>query len=362
MVGDAGVEVEGVGGTVRRAKSSGLLVYATGVRSLALFNHKGGVGKTTLLFNIGLALAQSGRRVLFIDADAQANLTAAALAPLMVERSYTDKAAISDILRPLVEGSGDIGTCVPVQIRETAWIIPGHIQLSDYEEICPAGWTEALAGNARGLRVTTAPFRIALAASRTIGAEYVIFDLGPNVGAMNRNILLSCDGFVVPLAPDLFSLNALSSVGRRIELWVAEWGAIMEAVGRRKLELDFPLPTGRPSPLGYVSQQFSIYRQAPAEAYSRWLDQIPEAYRIEVAQRLSLAKLAVPKGQDRIGEVRNLSSLVPIAQRSNAAVFELGGSEARGAQFTRAKDTYKTFNEIASEIVMRLDSVSPGTE
>ncbi len=338
------------------------MLYATGVRSLALFNHKGGVGKTTLLFNIGMALAQSGRRVLFIDADAQANLTAAALPPLTVEEAYGKKLAISDVLRPLVEGSGDIGTPQPVQIREKAWIIPGHIQLSDYEEICPAGWTDALAGNPRGLRVTTAPFRIALAASRAVQAEYAIFDLGPNVGAMNRNILLSCDGFVVPLAPDLFSLNALTSVGRRIELWVQEWRAITEAVERRKLELDFPLPMGRPSPLGYVSQQFSIYRQAPAEAYSRWLDQIPAAYRTEVAGRLSSADLPVPTGKDRIGEVRNLSSLVPIAQRSNTAVFELGGSEARGAQFTRAKDTYKTFSDIASEIVRRLDSVSPGTE
>ena len=325
-----------------------------GVKVLVFFNHKGGVGKTTLAYNLGLALAKAGHRILFVDADAQANLTAAALPPLTIESAYDEKRTIADVLAPLVVGSGDLASVSPIEVRETAWILPGHIKLSEYEEICPQGWTEALAGNLRGLRVTTAPFRVAQNTANLVNAEIVIFDVGPNVGAMNRNILLAADGFVVPLAPDLFSLNALTSVGRSTALWIAEWQAILDAVDRRELQVDFALPNGKPSPLGYVSQQFATYRQAPAEAYRRWLKELPLAYREQVVRPLTEAGVTIPDGDDRLGEVRNLSSLVPMAQHSNCAIFELSGSEARGAQFTRAQDTLQLFTEIAVEMIRRL--------
>jgi len=326
------------------------------METVAFFNHKGGVGKTTLLFNVGLALAHSGARVLFVDADAQANLTAIALSERDTEDAYEEECTIADSFAPLVDGSGDLVVVEPVQIREHAWLIPGHIELSAYEEICPNGWTESLAGNARGLRVTTAPARLAERAADMLDADYVLFDVGPNVGALNRNILLACDGFVVPLAPDLFSLKALASVGRSVGNWVDGWRSITENAQRRRHD-QIPLPVGLPSPLGYVSQQFATYRQAPAEAYRKWLNQIPRAYRDDVVEPLRRVGVPIPIGTNKIGEVRNLSSLIPIAQRANAAVFELSGSEARGAQYTRAQDTYAMFRAVASEITRRLETV-----
>lgn len=327
------------------------------VKILTFFNHKGGVGKTTLIYNLGLALAHEGHRVLFIDADAQANLTAAALPPNDIEVAYSKHRAIADVLAPLVEGSGDISMVKPFKIRDSAWLIPGHIRLSEYEDVCPQGWTEALAGQIRGLRVTTALYRLAAASADNLNIDYVVFDVGPNVGAMNRNILLASDGFVVPLAPDLFSLSALGSVGRSAAMWVDEWQAIRATFRRRATDIDFPLPEGTPSALGYISQQFAIYRQAPAAAYRRWLNEIPTAYQKQVVQPLLNVGVPIPEGDNQIGEVRNLSSLVPMAQRANAAVFELSGSEARGAQFTRAKDTLDFFATIANEILRRLESV-----
>lgn len=51
------------------------------VKKIALFNHKGGVGKTTLTVNITDALAESGKTVLLVDADPQCNLTSFYLVP-----------------------------------------------------------------------------------------------------------------------------------------------------------------------------------------------------------------------------------------------------------------------------------------
>lgn len=330
------------------------------MHTVSFFNHKGGVGKTTLVFNIGVALSAIGRKVLFVDLDPQANLTTLAINPDKLEQLVDSGKTIRSCLRPIIDGSGDVTLTELVQIREQVWILPGDIALSDFEEIAPQGWTEALAGNIRGFRVSTALFRLVQRAAREIDADYALLDLGPNVGSMNRTALLASTGFVVPLAPDLFSLSALPSVGKSTSLWVEEWRAARGSAERRQLDLDFELPRGEPSPLGYLSQQFSVYRQQPAAAYKRWSDKIPSSYSEGITIPLSKAGIAVPPGDAKLGEVRNLSSLIPIAQRTNQAVFELSGIEARGAQHTRARDTYDLFNNVATNIEERLTLLTSG--
>lgn len=330
------------------------------MRTIAFYNHKGGVGKTTLLFNLGLALRQQGKRVLFVDGDAQANLTSISLADDEIEQVYGESRTVYHGLAPLVEGSGDVTAIDPVEIRDGAWVLPGHIKLSVFEEIAPEGWTSALAGNPRGFRVSTAFGRLMDAVGQAVGADYILLDLGPNVGALNRTALLAADGFVIPMAPDLFSLMALPSVGESVSRWTEEWQIARGSAARRSLDLGFELFEGRPSPLGYISQQFAVYRQRPAEAYRHWISQIPAAYTNGVVETLEQAGIKCPTTDGKIGEVRNLSSLIPMAQENRSAVFELTGSEARGAQFTRAQDTLVLFTELADAVLSRLAEVTRG--
>ena len=67
--------------------------------------------------------------------------------------------------------------------------------------------------------------------------------------------------------------------------------------------------------------------------------------------------MAIPSGGRLLGEVKNLSSLIPMAQQANSAIFELTGSQARGAQYTRAQDTFDLFAQLAEEITSRLTEV-----
>jgi len=327
------------------------------LKIISFFNHKGGVGKTTLVYNIGLALARK-QRVLFIDADAQANLTSAALPVQQIEELFASDRTIYSCLKPVVEGSGPLSTISPVKIRANAWILPGDIRLSDYEEFAPTGWTESLAGMARGFQASTAIYRLIVNAAGLVNADYVFVDLGPNVGALNRNVIIGSTGFVVPLAPDLFSITALPSVGKSVANWIGEWESAKAAARRRKLEFEFALPSGIPSPLGYISQQFAVYRDQPAAAFKNWNERIPEAYRLGVVEALGDAGASIPEGTASIGEVPNLSSLVPMAQSSHKAVFELSGSEARGAHFTRAKNAMDLFSRLAVVISGRADEIS----
>lgn len=329
------------------------------MKVISFFNHKGGVGKTTLIFNVGVALAKYGRRVLFIDADAQANLTGTALPAEKYAQNVDSKNTIYDALLPVIRTNGEPKTPTPVRIRENAWLVPGHIRLSEYEESLATDWPNTLAGRYEGFQRSTAFWRIINTAAEKVDAEVVLIDVGPSVGALNRMVILSSNGFVVPLSPDLFSLTALPSVGNSVATWVSEWrGALAQAEARgTAAEIPGGLPAGQPSPLGYISQQFASYRSAPATAFKRWLAQIPQAYATEVADRLAAAGIKIPTGDPQIGTVRNLSSLVPMAQEANAAIFELSGAEARGAQYVRAKDTLQDFEALALKIEQRMTEV-----
>lgn len=329
------------------------------MKTISFFNHKGGVGKTTLVFNTGLALTQLGHRVLFVDADAQANLTSAALAVNENEEVLQSNRTIYGALLPVIESTGDLAAIAPMEVRSGAYLLPGDIRLSAFEEILPQAWTEGLAGLRRGFQVSSAMYRLIGRLGEQVGADYAFVDLGPNVGALNRAIMIASDGFVVPLSPDLFSLTALPSVGASATRWILDWQAALQSAKRAKVDLgDLDLPDGAPSPLGYVSQQFVTYRKAPAAAFLKWSKRIPKAYENGIVNPMAEdADIKVPQAPHLLGEVKNLSSLIPMAQQANRAIFELTGTQARGAQYTRAQDTFDLFAALAQRIVERQDEV-----
>lgn len=147
------------------------------VKVVAFFNHKGGVGKTTILFNVAIALAQIGKKVVLFDADSQANLTALAVTEKTYQQALDEERTIWSALEPLVTGAGDFKVIEPLSLRNNLWLIPGDIRLADFEGICPTGWTEALAGEARGFRVSTALYRLFQETATNKSADFVLIDL-----------------------------------------------------------------------------------------------------------------------------------------------------------------------------------------
>src|ERR1700730_17542527 len=118
------------------------------MKTLALFNHKGGVGKTTLTVNVADTLIDLGFRVLLIDADPQCNLTSfyldeKTLDALLGESDDANGGTIWSAIKPVIDGKGPIKDVDLFEIpnRDGLFLCPGDVLLADYEEELPAAWT-----------------------------------------------------------------------------------------------------------------------------------------------------------------------------------------------------------------------------
>ena len=166
----------------------------------AVFNQKGGVGKTTTVQNFGAVLASNyGRRVLLVDLDAQGNLTdACGLQPLSLERMIYDVltgACSFDDAVQHVEDAGNGGTVD---------ILPANVRLAEAEiNLVSAYGRESL------LKDVLEPL-----ADRY---DYVLIDCPPSLGLLCVNALVAADGVLVPVQTEYFAMAGLTLVRRTVE-------------------------------------------------------------------------------------------------------------------------------------------------
>ena len=184
-----------------------------------LFNHKGGVSKTTTAFNLSWMLASMGKRVIMADFDPQCNLTGMVLGYTGVDQLEGFYKAeppnnIRDALSPAFESKPKqivAADCVIVPANKNLLPLPGHIGMAEYETTLSVA--QELGGSLLPLRNLPGSIRFML--DRTAEkhkADYVIVDMSPSLGSMNQNLLTTSDHFIVPLHPDYFSSMALTSV------------------------------------------------------------------------------------------------------------------------------------------------------
>jgi cellulose biosynthesis protein BcsQ len=328
------------------------------MKKIALFNHKGGVGKTTLTVNIADALADLGKKVLLVDADPQCNLTAFyvdedKLEALLGESGEEgSEATIWSAIKPVVAGRGDIA---PVELWEVGTkntrLYPGDVMMSMYEEELPQAWTESFARKSRGYDVMTAMSRAVTAAGEAWGADVVIYDVGPNVGALNRAVLLDCDAFITPVAADLFSLRALSTVGVSVARWIRDWQVIRGLAASADRDR---LLTGMPAFLGYVTSAYKVNAgRSAANPHADWEKRIAPRVRDRiVADIRAVDPSLVPHGGNKLGAIKNFHSLAPQAQKFGLAIGKLRGYVNSG-HYPTVDEAAQEFRELAAEIVSR---------
>jgi chromosome partitioning protein len=317
---------------------------------IAFFNNKGGVGKTSLVYHLAWMYQEQGKRVIAVDFDPQANLTAAFLDEERLEEIWLAKDQPNTVFRciqPLIRGVGDIAPPQLEVVSEQLALLTGDLQLSGFEDDLSAEWPGCLDRKERSFRIISAFWRLIQSAIAQQQADIVLMDLGPNLGAINRAALIAADYVVVPLSPDLFSLQGLSNLGPTLRRWRQEW---QERLVKNPAD-DLRLPPGQLQPVGYLVLQHSVRLDRPVKAYQRWMERIPGIYQSEVLDQPLDPERSIANDPNCLALLKHYQSLMPLAQEARKPMFYLKpGDGAIGAHIAAVQSAYKDFRHLAQAI------------
>jgi cellulose biosynthesis protein BcsQ len=300
---------------------------------------------------LALALAEAGKRVLLVDSDPQCNLTSylvdeAVVNDLLDQADSREGRTLWTAVKPLVEATGEPHVIPPVELPKGVMLLAGDIRLADYESELSPFWGECFQKRVRGFRGTTALSAVVNAVSADRAADIVLYDTGPNIGPLNRTILLDCDFFVIPAACDLFSLRAIKTLGHTLALWISEWRTLLELAPDNL----YLLP-GEPKLIGYVPQRFRVYASKPAFAYSELLPRIEKSVTedvITVLARLDRALVSRAQAPLRLAEIKDFGALANAAQQQGVALWD-----AEAGTPGQRDEARSCFAEFAGAVIKR---------
>jgi cellulose biosynthesis protein BcsQ len=328
---------------------------------LSFFNNKGGVGKTTLCYHLAWMYTKLGMRVLAVDLDPQANLSAAMLLEPHLEDLWQaePRQTIFGAVQPILKGQGDLtypdlvfpSDDMDFVIEDSLALLAGDLNLSLFEDALSESWPKCLDGDERAFRVTSAFWRVMQHQAETHEADVILVDIGPNLGAINRAAIISSDFVITPLAADLFSLQGLKNFGSRLGEWRTQWE---KRLGEARV--DFSLPPGKTQPIGYVIMQPIIRLDRPIKAYDYWLAQIPSTYAEKV---LNLVPGQGTEGHE-LAIIKNYRSLIPMSQESQRPIFDLKAADgAMGSLAQLTLTAYWQFRKLAETIAHKINLPLP---
>lgn len=325
------------------------------MKTIAFFNNKGGVGKTTLIYHLAWMFADLGKRVVAADFDPQANLTAITLSQDMLEEIAEDRlASIYDVIAPVISGDAPVAPTV-FDVSERFGLLAGDLELSFVEDALSATWADGLNESklvkSRGLRASASLATAVRDAGASFGADIALIDVGPNLGAINRAALLGADFVIVPVAPDIFSLKGLTNVGNGLRFWREGWAKRVDGAPN---EPTGGWPIGKMEPLGYVVSRFSIYKGDQARHFSRWINRVPLIFHRDVLGESFPAPATVQEDDASLAWLKDYHSLMAMAHESRKPIFHLKPSDgAIGGHQQAVLTAYKDFKELAYVIAER---------
>jgi len=338
---------------------------------IALFNHKGGVSKTTTTFHLGWMLASLGNTVLLVDTDPQCNLTGLVLGQEggteLAEFYETNptrniRAGLAPVFeaRPVPLKPVD---CVTMDDQNRLFLLPGHIGLAEYE--VTLGIAQELSGSIQTLQnVPGAIVQLLRETAEHYKADYTLIDMSPSLGSINQNILMTSDFFVVPASPDFFSLMAIDSLSRTLPRWHA-W-AVKAASLSVLQDATYPFPHPNLRFLGTIIQKYRPRGGEPAKGFQTWIDRINEAVSSKLTPALRDNQMLLPNGAYRgvglekelcLATIADFNTLIAKSQETQTPIFALTPAQLKQGGVVlentlKSRDAFaEVFRQLAEKIV-----------
>ena len=236
------------------------------VTTVSIFNNKGGVGKSTIAWNLADALGHLGHRVLLVDFDPQCNLSIAMLGEeyfmgTLAEQNRPYGQTIRSFLQRFLQNTGgeEVFLHRAPATHQNVSLIAGDFWLNIYADSLNVG-ADLLSGT--GLSRYVALRQIVAAAEQEDGDEFdfVLIDLPPSFGALVRAAFYSSDYYIVPCTSDNFSVYCVGLIGQMVPSFIRDWGT-----GLERFQLSNPHYTefndlGHPVFAGWVFNGFDTRR------------------------------------------------------------------------------------------------------
>jgi cellulose biosynthesis protein BcsQ len=316
---------------------------------IAFFSNYSGAGTTSLVYHLAWMFNDLGARVLAADLDPQASLTAALIDEDRLEQLWPAEGehpdTIDGCLAPLMRGSGDAASA-SFQAGVGFVLLPGDLRLAALEDEFSSQWVECISGNPKALSVVTAFWRILRETARFHRSDVILMDLGPALGGINRAALIAADYMAVPVAPDLFSVSALRSLGPTVRRWRGEWQEMLKTAPPAQ-------PSGKAEPIGYILQQYPV-RLDRLESHAGWTKRIPGEYRQFVLGADNTLPPSISNDPNCIASLKHYRNLMPMAREARKPIFHLTVADgAQGAYLEASREARKDFRSLAVEIARR---------
>lgn len=347
------------------------------MKKIAMFNHKGGVSKTTTTFNLGWKLASKGCRVMIVDADPQCNLSGMVL-------GYTGSNGddfysrypnrnIKSALTPAFESQPKLiepVDCYPVSGVDGLFLLPGHINFSENDVTLAIA--QELSGSIQTLQNLPGAIShlIDITASE-LDVDYVLIDLNPSLSSINQNIIMISDYFLVPTSADYFSVMAIESLANVLPRWSA-WA--QRAVGTVLSRSSYPFPSVQPKFIGTIVQNYKIRKRIDYEedslstrsgvasvAFQDWMDKVDVAVEMHLAPALANCNMILPLERFKslglsnysLASISNFNSLIAKSQKYQVPIFALSDEqlELNGEPLKRTQDSRDMFDNLFNNLV-----------
>ena len=334
---------------------------------IALFNHKGGVSKTTTTYHLGWKISTMGKRVLLVDGDPQCNLTNLILGAdfdKYYEEDATKQSNIKDAVKMAFEGKPSpivaIDCYSPAQ-NPNLFLIPGHMDLSSYD----ASLSLALNSNNAISTLQNLPgafYELVKLCSERYNIDYVFLDMNPGLSSINQALFMMSDGFIIPTNPDPFSIMAINTLKTVLPRW-KKWSKQSQTLFA---ESAYPLPDAEMRFIGEIIQRFNLRKGRAARPYEGKIAEIKKAIENILLPTLESNNMAfdishlIENGiltDHCLAEISDFGSLLQKANQAEVPVFELDAKTIHESgnvldQMIQSKNQFDAlFTQIASVIM-----------
>ena len=209
---------------------------------VSVFNNKGGVGKTTICWNLADSLARRGKIVLIVDFDPQCNISIAMLGEdrfvnLLPGQNTPYGTCIRSFLQRFMQNTGGEEVFLHQgndHVDSKVSIVAGDFWMNVYGDFLNVG-NDLLSGT--GIAKFVVLRKLAEEAERKIGKsiDYVLIDLPPSFGTLVRSALYSSDYYIVPCTSDNFSAYCVGLIGEVLPKFIEDWNQ-----GLRRFKMSNP--------------------------------------------------------------------------------------------------------------------------